>query len=130
MQACFTHEAVKAKIVHALQQLEMSSKNSMGVALTFLTQYKEDGNDLLEQIITSDHSWIYFYHLERKSTSMVWIKKEEEMPKRFKNEQSTRQVMLTAFWNCHGLVYTEFSPDAHKEKQNITQDTYFDILMH
>ncbi len=61
---------------------------------------------------------------------MGWEKTEEEALRKFKNEWSTRQVMLTAFWDCCGFVYTEFSPDAHKKKQNVTQDPYFDILMH
>ncbi len=34
--------------------------------------------------------------------------------------------MLTAFWDCHGVVYTEFGPNACKEEQNIAQDTCFD----
>ncbi len=34
-----------------------------------------------------------------------------------------------AFWQCCGLMYAEFGCDAHKEKQNATQDTYFDTLM-
>ncbi len=38
--------------------------------------------------------------------------------------------MLTAFWDCHGLAYAEFGPYACKEKRNVTQDTYFDNLMH
>ncbi len=38
--------------------------------------------------------------------------------------------MLTAFWNCCCLVYTEFGLDGHKEKRNVTGDTYFDTLMY
>ncbi len=29
-----------------------------------------------------------------------------------------------------GLMYTEFGHDAHKEKWNVTQETYFDTLIH
>ncbi len=36
---------------------------------------------------------------------------------------------ITGFWDCCGLVYPEFGPDA-QEKQNVTQDTYLDTLMH
>ncbi len=67
MAAHFSHEASEATIVHALQQLKMwkvctgfldnlqknIGKNHVRVALNFFTQY-EDGNDLLEQIITGD----------------------------------------------------------------------------
>ncbi len=52
------------------------------------------------------------------------------MPRKSKNERSPRQVMLMAFWDCRGLVYTEFGPDARKGKRNVTQDIYFDILMY
>ncbi len=81
MAAHFSHKARKATIVRALQQLkvckfcthwvlrhltEKRRKNCVGVALNYLTQNKEDGNDLLKLIITGDESWIHFYEAERK----------------------------------------------------------------
>ncbi len=57
-------------------------------------------------------------------------KKREEVPRKFKNERSAYQMMLMAFWDCYGLVYAEFGPDACKEKRNVTQDKYFNSLMH
>ncbi len=68
MAAHFTHKAVEATTVCALQQLKMGKvyahwllrqlmekhrKNCMGTELNFISQYKEDGKDLLERIITS-----------------------------------------------------------------------------
>ncbi len=53
----------------------------MGKALNFLTQYKVDGNDLLEQIIIGDEKWIHFYKPERKSASMVWKKRRKNTEK-------------------------------------------------
>ncbi len=100
----------------------------MGATLNFLTQYEKDGNDSLEWIIIGDENWIHFYEPERKSASMVW-KKEEGTLRKLKNEQSTRQVMLTALWDFCGLAYAEFGPDAHKDKQNISQYTYFNTFM-
>ncbi len=90
MVVCFSHEASEATMVCALQELEIwkvcvhwvlwqlteeCQNNCMGMALNFLIQYKEDGIDLLEQIITTDKSWIYFYKPERKSANMVWKKR-------------------------------------------------------
>ncbi len=43
---------------------------------------------------------------------------------------STGKAMLMTFWNCRERVYAEFGPDACKGKQNVTQNTYFDTLMH
>ncbi len=100
----------------------------MGVTHDFLTQYEEDGNGLLERIITSNENEIHFYEPERKSASVI-SKKRESLAE--KNQKwVVRWVILTAFWGCHNFVYAEFGPNAHKEKQNVTQDTYFDSLKH
>ncbi len=57
---------------------------------------------------------IFITHTE---TQRVWFeKKEEEAPRKFKNEHSTGQMMLTGFWDRHALVFTEFGPDTPKEK--------------
>ncbi len=37
--------------------------------------------------------------------------------------------MLTAFRDCCGLMYAEVGLDARKEKQDVTQDSYFNTLM-
>ncbi len=55
------------------------------------------------------------------------VVKTEEVPRKSKNERSARQMMLMAFWDNPSLVYTEFGPDTYKEKQNVTQDMYFNI---
>ncbi len=101
MAACFSHEAGRTTVVCALQQLKMWKvftlwvprqlteehwKNLVGLALNFLTQYEEDGNDLLERIIIGDESWINFYEPKRKSTSMAWKKRERSFKKKFKNK--------------------------------------------
>ncbi len=69
--AQLSHKASEATIVCALQQLEMQKncaywvpqqlkekhwKTCIGVIFNFLTQYKENGNDLFEWIITGNES--------------------------------------------------------------------------
>ncbi len=71
MAAHFSHEANEVTIVSALQQIRMQKvcacdiprqlmeehqKTCMEVALIFLTQCQENGNDLLEQKLTSNES--------------------------------------------------------------------------
>ncbi len=46
------------------------------MALSFLTQYEEDGNDLLEQTITGDESRIHFYELEKNQ--QAWFEKKKK----------------------------------------------------
>ncbi len=35
-------------------------------------------------------------------------KRKKEAPKKFKNQQSARQVILTVFWEYSDLVYAKF----------------------
>ncbi len=49
------------------------SRKLHGSDTQLFTQYKEDGNDLLKQIITSDESWIHFY--EKKKNQRAWFGK-------------------------------------------------------
>ncbi len=72
-------------------------KKSHGSGLNFPAQYEEDRNDLLERIITSDVSWIRFYKSKKNHRAWFAGKEEEDVKKKFKNEQSIRQAMLTAF---------------------------------
>ncbi len=72
--------------------------NCAWAALNFLTLYKGDGNDILQWIITGKKSWIHFYKPGRRG----W---------------STREVMLMAFWDCHGLVCAKFDTDAIKRRE-------------
>ncbi len=46
--------------------------------------------------------------------------KKGEGIEKIRNEQSTRQVILTAFWDCCNQVYAEFGPDVYKEKRKVT----------
>ncbi len=86
----FSHETGKATIVGALLQLEMrevymckvpqqlteeQQKNCIGAALNSLTQYVDDGNDLLERIITGEESWIIF--TSQKENQRVWFEKKQ-----------------------------------------------------
>ncbi len=84
----------------------------MGVALNHLTQYEKGGNDLHRRIIMSNKNGIHFYKLKKKSGSIFWEKNEKEALSKFKNGRSARQV-ITAFWDCCGLMYAEFGPEAH-----------------
>ncbi len=56
------------------------------MALNFLTQYKENGNDLLEQIITIMKVGSFF--MSQKEYQRVLFGKKEGEPRKFKNEQS------------------------------------------
>ncbi len=118
MSLRFSYEASHSTIHTALtEQLEMLKvcarwvprqltgehrKNRLASALQFLTQYNEQGNDLIERIVTGDEIWVHFWTPETKEQSRVWKTKAEETPKKFKHVPSTGKVLLTTFWDCRG----------------------------
>ncbi len=100
--------------------MEEHQKNCQKGTLNFLTQYEEDGNDLFGRITAGDRIWIHFYKPERKSVSMV---PKKTAPRKFKNQLSAGHVMLTASSDCCGLLYTEFDPDAQRERSKMSPKT-------
>ncbi len=104
--SCIT-TARDEKSLHKQSSIIISgkSKELHENGIQFLTQYKKDENDLLKQTITSSESWIHFYKLEKKISEHDLEKKEEGKLRKFKNEQSARQVILITFWDCLRLVY-------------------------
>lgn len=100
-------------------------KRRMGAALEFLQEYNEVGHEILDRVVTGDESWIHFWTPESKEQLKQWKKKEEETPRKCKQVPSAGKVMLTAFWDRHGVIYTEY----HSQGRTVTAATYFDTIL-
>ncbi len=88
-------------------------KKSHGSSTRLPYSVQESRNDLPEQIITTDESWIHFYKPERKSGSMVWKKKEKEAPTKFKNK------CLSVKWSFASRDSLEISnKNSHSDVEN------------
>lgn len=53
----------------------------MAASRRILAQYREDGNDYLDGIITSDETWIFLFDLETKEESRKWKTDSSPPPK-------------------------------------------------
>jgi hypothetical protein len=62
-------------------------------ALTFLTQYSEQGDDFLSHIVTGDEKRVSHVTPE----SMEWRRTSSPMKKKFKQTISTCKIMCTVF---------------------------------
>ncbi|GFS22655.1 histone-lysine N-methyltransferase SETMAR [Elysia marginata] len=63
-----------------------------------LKHYEEEGEELIQRIVTGDESWIHHYNPESKRQSMEYRHKSSPSPMKFKVVASARKVMLTVFW--------------------------------
>lgn len=81
----------------------------MMTSLDHLRRYAAEGHDFLEGIVTGDESWAYHYTPETKQASMEWKHAGSPVKKKFKVCQSARKVLLTVFWDMHGVLLVDFA---------------------
>ena len=60
-----------------------------------------------------DESWVYHYKPEMKRASTQWKHPMSPVHKKFKVTPSAGKVMLTVFWDCQGVLLTEFQQRDH-----------------
>jgi len=85
----------------------------MGLSLQHLQCYLDEGDDMLSRIVTGDESWVHHYEPKTKRASMQWKHPTSPSHKKFKVTPSARKVMLTAFWDCQGVLLTRFQQHDH-----------------
>jgi len=82
----------------------------MGASLTHLLCFHDHGEDFLEQIITGDETWVHQYCPETKVQFMEWKHPGSPTIKKFKTSTSSGKLMVTVFWDMHGVLLLHFSP--------------------
>ena len=96
----------------------------MGLSLQHLQRYQDEGDNMLSCIVTGDESWVHHYEPKKKRASMQWKHPTSPAQKKFKVTPSARKVMLTVFWDCQGILLTEFQQRDH----TVTSASYCTIL--
>ena len=81
-----------------------------------LVYFNRNPKEFLRRFATMDETWIHHYTLESREGSKQWIKPSESAPKRPKTQQSTKKVMVSVFWDEHGVI----SIDSPKKGSTIT----------
>ncbi len=62
----------------------------------------------LDQIITTDESWVYMYDPELKSQLSQWLSHGDPHPVKCLRTRATGKVMLVLFFDAKGVVHREF----------------------
>jgi len=87
--------------------------------------YQDEGDETLSRIVTGDESRVHHYKPKTKRASMQWKHPASPAHKKFKVTPSDRKVMLTVFWDCQGVLLTEFQQREH----TITSASHYMILI-
>ena len=113
---------VAAKFVPRLLTQEQKD-NRVAICQELLDRANDDGN-FMESIITGDETWVYGYDVETKSQSSQWKGKGSPRPKKARQVRSNVKVMLTVFFDVHGVVHHEFLPQGG----TVNRHYYLEVL--
>lgn len=75
-----------------------------------LDRYLNEGEAFLERIVTGDETWCFHHEPETKRSSMQWLPKGAPPPKKFRSQTSNLKVMASVFFDCKGVLLTDFLP--------------------
>jgi hypothetical protein len=80
--------------------------NRMGLSLQRLLRYADEGEDMLNRIVTADETWVHHYQPESKRSSMQWLHPSSPSTEKFKvtSTPSAGNVMLAVFWDSQGIL--------------------------
>lgn len=99
--------------------------NQMGLSLQHLLQYTDEGEDMLNRIVTGDESWVYLYQHESKGASMPWKHPSSFSTKKFKVMLSAGKVMLPMFRDSQGVILAYFQ----QHGENVNSAKYCEVLL-
>jgi [histone H3]-lysine36 N-dimethyltransferase SETMAR len=99
-------------------------ENRKRFCLQLLHRYAREGDAFIDQIVTGDESWAHHFDPENKRQSMEFRHLGSPPPRKFKVVASAGKVLMTIFWDCQGIVHTEFL----KRGNTINSDRYVETL--
>ena len=67
-------------------------------ARELLETYKHCKNKRINELLTGDETWIYFFEPQRKINNKVWIAKNRNRPVIAKRSQSAKKILYAVFF--------------------------------
>ena len=122
LRDCLGMECVAARLVpkdlNFLQKL-----NRVKVAEDMLERVNSDPT-FIKRIITGDETWVYEFDMQTSQQASEWRLPTEPKPKKPRQSRSKVKVMLTVFFDCRGVVHSEFLP----EGQTVNKEYYLGVM--
>ena len=99
------------------------NQRCMDIAQDILTTFNGD-SDLLKKVITAYESQVYGFVIKTKDQSPQLKRPEKPRPKKACQIASNVKVLLTAFFDCNGLVHHEFLPQG----RTVNKEYYVEVM--
>jgi hypothetical protein len=82
--------------------------------------------EFLKAVITGHETWVYGYDPETKVQLSQWKHSSSPRPKKAHRVWSKVKVLLTVFFDYHGIVHHSYAP----EGQTINKEYYLEFIHH
>ena len=60
------------------------------------------------RLVPVDEKWIHYYTPASNRQSAEWLQVSESLPKRPKTQRSAGKVMVSIFWDAHGIRFIDY----------------------
>jgi hypothetical protein len=108
------------------QRIEGSRKmNQMGLPLQCLLWFSDEGEDMINGIVTGNEAWMPHYQPKSKCASVQWKHPSSPSTIKFKVMPSAGNSMLTMFWDSQGVLLTYLQ----KHGENVNSASYCEVLL-
>ncbi|XP_060603854.1 histone-lysine N-methyltransferase SETMAR-like [Ruditapes philippinarum] len=83
---------------------EDQKKERVRLAKETLKKFKNLNSRKINELITGDETWIYYFEPQRRINNKQWLRKDQARPTIAKRTKSAKKVMYAVFFNSQGPV--------------------------
>jgi histone-lysine N-methyltransferase SETMAR len=62
----------------------------------------------MNEIVTGDETWVYFYEPDGKEKNKVWVSENDERPRIASRACTSKRIMYALFFDCQGNWWLQF----------------------
>jgi len=110
-------------VPHHLNPNQMQARVEFSTFM--LDKFDAGASKLVDNIVTGDETWVYFYDPETKEQSRQWMAWEEDAPVKFRRERSVGKVMAAIFFRRCGIL----PPVLLEEGATVTGEWYSTVCL-
>ena len=83
---------------------EDQKRERVRIASELLDIYNNADQNSMNEIVTGDETWVYFYKPDSKEKNKVWVGENDERPKVARRSRTSKRIMYALFFDCQGMV--------------------------
>ena len=110
-------------VPHRLSPEQMQAR--VKFAQLMLAKFDGGRSKLVNNILTGDETWVYFYDPETKEQSRQWVTREEDAPLKFRRERTVGKVMADVFFRRCSIL----PPILLEHDATVTADWYCNVCL-